>query len=49
MSTLARILCAIDLEKASDRAFERALKLAVAAKAKLFLLHATPGFRSTKC
>lgn len=42
MSTLARILCAIDLEKASDRAFERALTLAVAAKAKLVLLHATP-------
>src|SRR3954451_2468394 len=42
MTTLARILCAIDLERASDRAFERALSLAVVSGAKLFLLHATP-------
>jgi nucleotide-binding universal stress UspA family protein len=42
MSTLARILCAIDLEKASERAFERALGLAVVSEAKLHLLHATP-------
>jgi nucleotide-binding universal stress UspA family protein len=42
MKTLGRILCAIDLEKASDRAFDRALTLAVAGEAKLFLLHATP-------
>jgi len=42
MRTLNRILCAIDLEKASERAFERALSLAVIADAKLFLLHATP-------
>jgi len=42
MNTLGRILCAIDLEKASERAFERALSLAVVGEAKLFLLHATP-------
>lgn len=42
MSTFARILCAIDLEKASDRAFDRALSLAVVGSAKLLILHATP-------
>ena len=42
MSTLSRILCAIDLEKASERAFDRALSLALVGNAKLFLLHATP-------
>ena len=42
MSSLARILCAIDLEKASDRAFDRALSLAVIGDAKLLILHATP-------
>ena len=42
MSALARILCAIDLEKASGRAFDRALNLAVVSGAKLHLLHATP-------
>jgi nucleotide-binding universal stress UspA family protein len=42
MRTLARILCAIDLEKASERAFERALSLAVVSGAQLHLLHATP-------
>lgn len=42
MKTLGRILCAIDLEKASEPAFERALSLAAIAEAKLFLLHATP-------
>lgn len=29
MSTLGRILCAIDLEKGSERAFDRALNLAI--------------------
>ena len=29
MAGLGRILCAIDLEKASERAFDRALSLAV--------------------
>ena len=42
MSTLSRILCAIDLEKASARAFDRALSLAIVGNAKLFILHATP-------
>ena len=42
MSTLGRILCAIDLEKASERAFDRALNLAIISEAKLHLLHATP-------
>jgi nucleotide-binding universal stress UspA family protein len=42
MATLARILCAIDLEKASERAFDRALTLAIISQAKLHLLHATP-------
>ena len=42
MATLARILCAIDLEKASERAFDRALNLAIISDAKLHLLHATP-------
>jgi nucleotide-binding universal stress UspA family protein len=42
MNSLARILCAIDLEKASERAFDRALSLAVIREAKLFFLHATP-------
>lgn len=42
MSALGRILCAVDLEKASERAFDRALSLAVIGNAKLFILHATP-------
>jgi nucleotide-binding universal stress UspA family protein len=42
MGNLSRILCAIDLEKASERAFDRALSLAMAGNAKLFLLHVTP-------
>jgi nucleotide-binding universal stress UspA family protein len=42
MPTFPRILCAIDLEKASERAFERALSLAIISEARLHLLHATP-------
>jgi len=42
MSTFGRILCAIDLEKASERAFDRALELAIISESKLHLLHATP-------
>jgi nucleotide-binding universal stress UspA family protein len=42
MPALARILCAIDLEKASERAFDRALALAVVSGAELDLLHAAP-------
>src|SRR3954468_23884394 len=41
MITLARILCAVDLEKASERAFEHALNLAIIGNAKLFIIHAT--------
>ena len=43
MTTFAGILCAIDLEKASERAFDRALNLAIISGAKLHILHATPG------
>jgi len=42
MAGLGKILCAIDLEKASERAFDRALSLAMISEAKLHLLHATP-------
>lgn len=42
MSSLAKILCAVDLEKASERAFDRALSLAIIGNARLFILHATP-------
>jgi nucleotide-binding universal stress UspA family protein len=42
MTTLGRILCAIDLEKASERAFDRALTLAALGRATLFVLHAIP-------
>jgi nucleotide-binding universal stress UspA family protein len=42
MATIARILCAIDLEKASERAFDRALTLAAISGARLHLLHAAP-------
>ena len=42
MSPLGRILCAVDLEKASERAFDRALSLAVIGRAKLFVLHVEP-------
>jgi nucleotide-binding universal stress UspA family protein len=42
MVTIGRILCAIDLEKASERAFDRALNLAIISEAKLHILHATP-------
>ena len=42
MPALARILCAIDLEKASERAFDRALALAAVSGSTLHLLHATP-------
>jgi nucleotide-binding universal stress UspA family protein len=39
---VGRILCAIDLEKASERAFDRALNLAIISGARLYILHATP-------
>jgi nucleotide-binding universal stress UspA family protein len=42
MASVGRILCAIDLEKASERAFDRALNLAIISEARLHILHATP-------
>jgi nucleotide-binding universal stress UspA family protein len=42
MADTPRILCALDLDQASERAFERALGLAVLSNARLYLLHATP-------
>ena len=42
LANLARILCAVDLEKASERAFDCALALAVLSQAKLLILHAVP-------
>jgi nucleotide-binding universal stress UspA family protein len=42
MPTVGRILCAIDLDKASDRAFDRALALAIISDARLHLVHVTP-------
>ena len=45
MGTLSWILCAVDLEKASERAFDRALSLAIVGNAKLVILHATPANR----
>lgn len=40
MTTISRILCAIDLTKASRNAFDRALSIARVSKAKLYVLHA---------
>ena len=42
MTTITKILCAVDLTKASDRAFDRALSLARMSKARLYVLHAVP-------
>ena len=42
MSAPGRVLCAIDLENASERAFDRALSLALLGGARLFILHAVP-------
>lgn len=42
MTTIKKILCAIDLSKASRSAFDRALSLARVSKAKLYILHAVP-------
>jgi nucleotide-binding universal stress UspA family protein len=40
--TIKKILCAIDLTKASRNAFERALSIARTSKARLYVLHAVP-------
>ena len=42
MTTIKRILCAIDLTKASRNAFDRALSIARVSKARLYILHAVP-------
>ena len=42
MKTIKKILCAIDLTKASRNAFDRALSIARVSKARLYILHAVP-------
>jgi nucleotide-binding universal stress UspA family protein len=52
VQTFKRIVCAIDLTKASANAFDRALSLARASGARLYVLHAvlrasrSPGSRA---
>ena len=43
MTTIKKILCAVDLTKASHHAFDRALSIARVSKARLYVLHAVPG------
>jgi nucleotide-binding universal stress UspA family protein len=42
VTTIKKILCAIDLTKASRHAFDRALSIARVSKARLYVLHAVP-------
>ena len=42
MTTITKILCAVDLTKASRNAFDRALSIARASNARLYILHAVP-------
>jgi nucleotide-binding universal stress UspA family protein len=42
VKTIKKVLCAIDLTKASSNAFDRALSIARASKARLYVLHAVP-------
>ena len=42
MKTIKKIVCAIDLTKASSRAFDRALSIARAGNARLYVLHVVP-------
>ena len=42
MKTIKKILCAIDLTKASRNAFDRALSIARTSNARLYVLHAVP-------
>ena len=42
MTTIKKILCAIDLTKASRNAFDRALSIARVSGARLYILHAVP-------
>ena len=45
MTTIKKILCAIDLTKASRNAFDRALIIASVSRAKLYVIHAVPANR----
>jgi nucleotide-binding universal stress UspA family protein len=45
MTKITKILCAIDLTKASGNAFDRALAIAGANKGKLYVLHVVPAAR----
>ena len=42
VATIKKVLCAIDLTKASRSAFERALSIAKTSNARLYVLHAVP-------
>jgi nucleotide-binding universal stress UspA family protein len=42
VTTIKKIVCAIDLTKASRHAFDRALSIARASDARLYILHAVP-------
>jgi nucleotide-binding universal stress UspA family protein len=46
VTAFSKILCAIDLTKASRHAFDRALGIARASKGRLYVLHAVPPIRS---
>ena len=46
MTTIKKILCAIDLTKASRNAFDRALSIARVSNARLYILHAVPATRA---
>jgi nucleotide-binding universal stress UspA family protein len=42
VTTIRKILCAIDLTRASRKAFDRALSIARVSKGRLYILHAIP-------
>jgi nucleotide-binding universal stress UspA family protein len=42
MTTIKKVLCAIDLTEVSRDAFDRALSIARASRARLYVLHAVP-------
>ena len=42
VTTIKKILCAVDLTRASRNAFNRALSIARVSKARLYVLHAVP-------
>ena len=46
MTTIKKILCAIDLTSASRHAFDRALSIARVSNARLYILHAVPATRA---